>query len=1140
MAGHTEKDGGVQMKSVNFEFLRVKALPLADLGGFAEAYVYPDPASSLVKQRVFIENVVEALYAQHGFPRPYSTGLFDLLVAPAFQTAVPLVVQDKLHAVRKASNPAAHGKPVLTATALAMVRQVWDVACWLYIVGGGEKSNLPTWTPPSQPAPGKGANELLEKLRLTEASYDAQLKALQAKLAEAEQKASTMQQHVVLSEEALQSLKVEGTKAASILAFDEEATRRHLIDAALRDVGWDVGDGGKDTQQVKQEVQLEGLPTTSGKGRADYVLYGDDGKPLAVIEAKRTAKDATQGAEQARQYANALETKHGVRPTIFFTNGPETFIWDDAQKYPQRKVYGFYAKDSLEKLHFQRKNRQPLVGVQPSTSIAGRLYQLETLKRLSETFTSNHRKGLVVQATGTGKTRVAVSFCDILFRAGWAKRVLFLCDRRELRRQADKAFKEFLPHEPRVVVKASTIHDKDKRIYLATYPAMVEQFEAFDVGFFDLVIADESHRGIYNKFGSLFRYFDALQIGLTATPVDFIDRNTFGLFGCKDGDPTAAYTFADAIEDQMLVPYRVLELESTLHRDGIKFKDLSPEDQQKYEVDSPDDVVIDPHQLSYALFNVDTTRKLWSTLFDRGIRVAGGDLGKTIVFARSHDHAVHLKWVFDEMYPKYGSTFCRIIDNQEPKAEDLIDDFKSDDIKKELTIAISVDMLDTGIDVPAVVNLVFAKPIGSAVKFWQMLGRGTRLCEHLLGPGKHKTEFLIFDMFENVRSFEADDRIVEPPTPPKTLLQHLFEARIELAQAALNTMSADSFKVVVAHIVHDVRAVITTGAFEVKDHWKVLHQLIAAEQIDSFSATIKKSLLEIVSPLQKHRTVKSDIEAYRFDLLMTRAQMARLLDDASSPGVLNFKSRIENEVALLPKNLAQVKAQTSAILRVQSKAFWQSVTFGDLEELRLALRGIMQFKPTAETGTGSSTSDIDVADTMAVKDYVPQLSGLELAAYRSRVMAVLSEHFKDSAVLQQVKNGERVTQADLEQLAQLVLQVDDKANVTHLVGHDPETRLSLLAVFRSLVGVSAAVVDAAFVDFAQKHPQLSSQQLKFLHLLKNHIAQHGGLDVDRLFEAPFTSVHSDSIDGVFAKHDADALLDVLAQFEFRRVSAGTT
>ncbi|MBZ4414692.1 DEAD/DEAH box helicase family protein [Myxococcus sp. XM-1-1-1] len=1127
------------MKSNNFEFLRPRRAVLADLAGFAERYAHEDPASSLIKQRSFVEHAVTAIYERYRLRPPFSDNLNDLMTAEPFRQSVPEVVQNKLHAVRKAGNHAAHPRrPITSQLSLECLAQLFDIARWFHVqVDGGDLSAAPKYAPPPpEPAGATKTKDALEKLRLAEAKYESVLAALEAET----QKRLAAERAATEHATELEKLKEEGQKVASFLQFNEETTRRRLIDQALIAAGWNVGASGANTEQVRQEVRLTGMPTPTGEGFADYVLYGDDGKPLAVIEAKKTAKDARAGGEQARMYATCLEKETGVRPVIFFTNGIDVFLWDDAQGYPYRKVYGFYSKDSLEYLVHQRANKRPMAAVEPNLAIANRMYQLEAVKRVCERFEGKFRKSLVVQATGTGKTRVAISLCDVLMRAGWVKRILFLCDRRELRKQADRVFKEFMPGEPRVIVDASTANDRDKRIYLATYPAMMKCFEDFDVGFFDLIIADESHRSIYKKFRALFQYFDALEVGLTATPVRFIERNTYELFGCEDRDPTSHFSFEDAIQSKppFLVPFRVMAVSTKFRRDGFRYKDMTDEQQAELENQDPQaaSVDYDSEDLDKYFFNRDTTRVIWRSLMDGGIREAtGSHVGKTIVFARSHAHAVHLAEVFSEIYPQYGSTFCRVIDNQEPKADQLIDDFKNPD--SELTIAISVDMLDTGIDVPEVVNLVFAKPVKSYVKFWQMIGRGTRLRKDLFGPGRDKTEFLIFDHWRNFWFFDEKYKETQP-SPQKSLLQHLFETRVELAAVALDKMDQTTFEAAAALILGDIRAVRDTNAIDTRDKWKELELLADGDRVHHFSAATKADLLSIVAPLQHLRSIRGDEDAYRFDLLMTRLELELLRGGPSAPKVLDLRARVEEAVELLAKNLAPVKAKAEAIQQVRSKDFWAAVEVHHLEGLRRELRGIMKYQQLPPT-TRVAPQVFDVTDDGHVAEtYIPKLEGLDLVEYKRRVESVLREHFTENPTLQRIRAGKSVRDDELEELARLVLEVDDKANVKHLAGHDPETRRSLLTVFRGLVGLDAAAVEQAFSAFVHKHLRLSSQQLRFLQLLQNHITQNGGIELERLYEPPFTTLHAESMDGLFQEPgDMDELLAILSVFEPKRTAS---
>lgn len=1125
------------VKSRNFEFLRPRHPELADLGGFAETYARPDPASALVKLRSFMENVVAIIYETYRLPRPYTDSVFDLLNETPFRIAVPDVVLGKLHTIRKAGNKAAHHDPPSAQAALQALRDAFDIAQWVFLrIDQGNRAQCPAYAdPPATAATDSAAlqkakKDALEKL----AQQDAQLQKVLADLEDERRKREAAENFVAHTQEQLDALRSEGQKAANVLHLSEEATRRRLIDQALVEAGWNVGAGGKSNDQVGQEVQLSTMPTESREGYADYVLYGDDGKPLAVVEAKKTAKDARIGQEQARIYATCLEKETGQRPVIFYSNGIDIYVWDDSQGFTPRKVYGFYSRDSLEYLLHQRKNKKPLATMAPDITIAERMYQLEAMKRVNERFEQKFRRALLVQATGTGKTRVAVSLCDLLMRAGWAKRILFLCDRRELRKQANNVFKEFLPDEPRVVVDSTTSSDRDKRIYLATYPAMLKCYETFDVGFFDLVIFDESHRSIYKKYRELVMYFDAFQVGLTATPLKYADRDTFKLFGCEHNDPTANFTYEDAVSSNppYLVPFRVREFQTRFREEGFKYSQMSADQQAELEAqeDQPDSVEFTPAQLDRDVFNKDTSRVVLRSLMQEGIRDATGSrVGKTIVFAKSHLHAVHLAELFAEMYPQYGGAFCRVIDHQEPRADQLIDDFKTKD--SDPVIAISVDMLDTGIDVPEVVNLVFAKAVKTPAKFWQMIGRGTRLCRDLFGPGKDKSEFLIFDHGKNFWFFEEEYQ-EKQPAPQKSLLQHLFEARMAVAQAALDAMSEPDFQGTVDLLVKDVRDAMDSKSIDVRDRRRELELLSNRDTVAQFAAATKADLLSIAAPLMQWRNIRGDEDAYRFDLLMTRLEEAVI---KGSPRVADLKATVEAEVALLMKNQNPVKAKAEAIRAVQSKELWATVTAAKLEEIRTELRGIMKYQ--AQTNPARLVPKVyDVAEQVVHSyDRTPTLDGLDLIEYRHRVEKVLREHFMNDPTLQRIRAGKAIRDEDLDALAKLVLQVDDKANLKHLI--QPETRQSLTDALRGLVGLDPEAVDAAFTGFVHKHLHLSAQQLRFLQLLKNHIAQNGGIELERLYDPPFTDLHANGVDGLFTeKGQLDELLGILEAFQPRKVA----
>jgi len=570
------------MKSLNFEILRDGWPELAGLGGFAEAYAHADPASALVKLRLFGENLTKDIYRELRLPKPDQPTFVDLLKNDAFIAITPKVVLDKLHALRIHGNKAAHGEPATVRTALWLIQEAFDLGRWLFVhFAKGDAEAIPAFVQPMAEAADESKGQLKrEKRQVLEklAAQEAQMEALLRELDAVREAAVTAAKKV----EEIQSLASSGAATANLLAFNEETTRARIIDSLLATANWNVGLGNASTVEVGKEVEVKHQPTASGLGYADYVLWDDNGNPLAVIEARKTAVDPERGRQQAKLYADGLEKMHGQRPVIFYTNGYDIWMWDDVLGYPPRKVFGYYSKDSLQYLvNFQRAGRKPLNSLEPNAAIVNRLYQIEAIKRVSERFTDSHRKALVVQATGTGKTRVAIALAELLIRAGWVKRVLFLCDRRELRKQAKNAFGDFLS-EPIRIVSSRVNQSASERIFLATYPAMQKVYQSFDVGFFDLIIADESHRSIYNVYGDMFHYFDCLQIGLTATPIDFVSRNTFSLFGCEGQLPTANYDLEQAVQDGFLTPFEVFEHTTQFLREGIRLDILTKEQIQEY------------------------------------------------------------------------------------------------------------------------------------------------------------------------------------------------------------------------------------------------------------------------------------------------------------------------------------------------------------------------------------------------------------------------------------------------------------------------------------------------------------------------------------------------------------------------------
>ncbi len=1137
------------MISSNFEILRSKWPELASLAGFAEAYTHTDPASAIVKLRQFAEVLTKDIYRDLALPRPVQSGLVDLLNNDAFKAITPRVVIDKLHAIRIHGNKAAHGEPATPVNATWLLREAFDLGRWLYVTfEKGDASSIAAFKPPA-PVTGladdvelrRQNRQTLEKLAAQEAQMEAMLQELESARAQLASRERTAAESKVLA--------AAGQQTADVLAFSEATTRSRIIDSLLRSSDWNIAQGEGDTAEVTRETEVPHQPTSSGIGYADYVLWDDDGSPLAVIEAKKTSVDPELGRKQAKLYADGLEKKYGIRPVIFYTNGYDIWLWDDAQGYPPRKLFGYYSKSSLQYLvRYQRRERKPLNSVEVKSSIVNRLYQIEAIKRVSERFTAGHRRALLVQATGTGKTRVAIALVDLMMRTGWVKRVLFLCDRRELRKQAKNAFGDHLDAPVRIV-SGRVDSSAPERVFIATYPAMQRVFESFDAGFFDLIIADESHRSIYNVYGDLFSYFDGLQIGLTATPVDFVARNTFRLFGCEGLLPTSNYDLEQAVADGHLTPFEVFTHTTPFLRDGISLQGLTKEQIRELEEQGEDPATMDfgADEIDKAIFNKDTNRHVLRNLMENGLRDATGTLpGKSIIFARNHQHAVLLRQLFDEMYPQYGGRFCQVIDNYDPRAEQLIDDFKGEGDNNEFTIAISVDMLDTGVDIPEILNLVFAKPIRSPVKFWQMIGRGTRLCPDLFGPGRHKSIFRIFDHWGNFQRFEMGYRPAEPAAS-KSLLQNVFEQRVVVAQLALDKSEVAAFDALVGLVSADIEA-LPEDSVAVRECWKEKRAVLVPGVLKAFAPATIAMVRQRLAPLMQWRNIRGLGDAYALDLLIAHMQAAVL---RKSNEVGDLRIALRDRLGALQMHLNPVREKEAVIRRVKSDEFWKDLSVAKLEEVRIPLREIMHHR--LKTGARVvPVKIIDVREDPADVDFARRtttIQSVDMAAYKSSVEGELRKHFDTNPVLQKIRRAEPVTETELQSLVSLVLTRSPAASKDILEEFFRETASGLAFAIRAIVGLDPAAVEQRFADFARRHPKLTAKQIRFLGLLQNHISRFGSVTIDKLYEQPFTVVDADGLDGVFdEKETVDDLISTISVFappkepgaEDRNTTEGTT
>lgn len=878
-----------------FSFLADEWPDLHEAATRAAVTVRPDPRASCFYARRALELAVAWAYKHDpALELPYRDNLSALIHEPTFKTTAGSAVFTKARLITRLGNHAVHSTaPVREYDAITAVRELFHICYWFartYARVEPPPSGL-TFDPDALPEGSALPQQTVSELQRLEAELQARDEDLSSLLAD----------KTALDDE-LKRLRAEVAAAKRAAAerpdthdYSEAETRDYFIDLLLKEAGWPLD------QPRDREYEVSGMPNTTGIGYVDYVLWGDDGKPLALVEAKRTRRDPREGQQQAKLYADCLEREFGQRPVVFYSNGYEHWLWDDTA-YPPRPVQGFYTKDELDLLIQRRTTRKPLAESTPDPKIAGYYYQLRAIRRIAESFERDReRKALLVMATGAGKTRTVISLSDLLIRCNWAKRILFLADRKALVKQATDAFREHLPDSAPVnLVKE---RDKEGRVYVSTYPTMMGLIEEmrggerrFGVGHFDLVIIDEAHRSIFQKYRAIFDYFDSLLIGLTATPKDEVDRNTYRLFDLEDGVPTDAYSLEEAVADGYLVPFRAVSVPLKFQREGIRYDELSEEEKDQWDTlewdedgEIPDRV--EAEAVNRWLFNADTVDKVLADIMTRGITVAGGDsFGKTIIFAKNQAHADFIAERFNANYPHLRGHFARVITYQTEYAQGLIDDFSSPD--KAPHIAISVDMLDTGIDVPEVVNLVFFKLVRSKIKFWQMIGRGTRLRPNLFGPGRDKKFFYIFDYCQNLEYFSQNPETTEGGAG-ESLGERLFKARLELAAELDERIAATGA----------VKQPPGTVAYNVENDaqlWRslvdLLHKEVAAMNPENFIVRPRRRLVEFYSrpeawldlSMEKRAELTEEVaglpseldpepeEAKRFDLLILRLQLAIL------------------------------------------------------------------------------------------------------------------------------------------------------------------------------------------------------------------------------------------------------------------------
>lgn len=1130
----------------NFAFLQAEWPLMYESAMRVEETANTDARTSCFYARRTLEMAVAWLF-QHdrSLKLPYQPNLNAFIHEPTFRTVVGDTIFTKANVIRSLGNKAVHeNQRMVPADGQAATRELFHFCYWMARTYGRRARPDPSLTFKPALLPTTTTVTALPPQTV------AQLQSLEGQLKERDAKVTALLSDKAALDAELKALRdeVAAVKAANAVQpdthdYSEAETRDYYIDLLLREAGWQLTD-------KNLEVEVSGMPNNQGRGFVDYVLWGDNGKPLAVVEAKRTRRDSKVGQQQAKLYADCLQAQYGQRPVIFYSNGYEHWMWNDTA-YPPRAVQGFFKKQELELMIQRRTSRKPLAQAVINPEIIGRYYQTRAIRRIGETFEKdNQRKALVVMATGAGKTRTVIALADVLMTCNWAKRVLFLADRVALVNQAVNAFKKHLPNSS--PVNLVTEKNTDGRVFVSTYPTMMGLIDEatdgnrrFGVGHFDLIIIDEAHRSVYQKYRAIFQYFDSFLVGLTATPKDEIDHNTYSLFDLESGVPTDAYTLDEAVADGHLVPPKAISVPLKFQREGIKYAELSEEekdqwDELEWNEDGTAPDAVDSAALNKWLFNTNTVDKVLEHLMTRGEKVAGGDrLGKTIVFAKNNDHADFIAERFNVNYPHYKGQFARVVTYKTEYAQSLIDDFSNKE--KAPHIAISVDMLDTGIDVPEVVNLVFFKVIRAKTKFWQMVGRGTRLCPDLYGPGQHKQFFNVFDYCQNLEFFSQNPDHSDGATS-EPLSKRLFKTRLLLI-AELDRIHVDGHKVAEAGVAYGDQLNTEQLRSELAGY---LHQTVAAMNMDNFVVRPHRKSVERFAKLDAWKTldadghielnervaglptefVDDDEEAKRFDMLVLRTQLAVL---QALPDFVSLKERMQSIASALEdqESIPAIKAQMVLIQSVASEEWWDNVTVILLEAARKKLRALIKL---IEKGKRIVvyTDFADELGTDSVVELPGVSTGMNLAKFKDKARQFLREH-ESHLSLQRLRRNQPLTMSDIAELERMLVEAGGSPEVIKLA---TEQNHGLGIFIRSLVGLDRETAKQAFSQFVVG-TMANASQLEFIDLIVQYLTENGVMDAARLYESPFTDISQQGPEAVFPAAKVTELVQVLEDIRER-------
>lgn len=1089
---------------MNFSFLSSKTeyTLFAPACTEAEKIYASAPAMCAVGCRKALELAVKWVYAaDKTMKMPYKDNLQSLIHEPSFRFAVDSNTWGKLPFIIKLGNLAVHTeRSVQPSDALASLKGLFEFVQWIdYCYGSDyqehvfDESLIPT-----------------ERIAVDTRKIKEQESLLDEKEAEIEALRKQIEQ--MSAQYTAEKEKHQQERSFQPEDLSEFQTRKIYIDVDLKFMGWKFD--GTDAD-VQEEYPVQGMAGVVGQmGYCDYVLFGKDGLPLAVIEAKRTSKDPNIGRKQAVLYADCLERKFGRRPMMFTTNGFETYYWDD-QSGPQRKVSGVFSKEDLQKLMNRRAERQELMSIPIDDKITDRYYQKEAIRAVCGQIEQGFRKHLLVMATGTGKTRTASSLTDVLSRGKWITNILFLADRTALVKQAKDDFKRYLP-DMSLCNLCSNKDDRNARIVFSTYPTILNAIDdtksrdgrqLFTPAHFDLIIIDESHRSIFKKYRAIFEYFDALMVGLTATPKTDVDRNTYDFFEMEHGVPTYAYDYETAVyQDHVLVPYYNYEVKTKFLDEGITYDDLSDEDKERYEDDFIEDGMMPDFIPSAALnkfvFNEKTVDMVLQDLMERGIKVAGGDrLGKTIIFAQNKRHAEFILERFNKLYPQYHGSFAQRVICDDSYAQTIIDDFKQPE--KEPHIAVSVDMMDTGIDVPECVNLVFFKKVRSKAKFWQMIGRGTRLCKGLScvdqvdGAYTDKRRFLIFDYCGNFEYFREHKEGYEA-RETKTLSENIFGKQIKISMALQeSTFAGENYQTWRNELVETCHKQVTAlnpELISVKLRMQYVEKYKKQDAFLSISEGDKGELLTQIAPLVQSE--ETDEFAKRFDNFMYGLILAHI---EQMPAFKYAKKQLCDTASLLERkaNIPQIKEKLPLLQEIHTDVFWDANDILLFEKVRKELRGLIRFLD--EDDGGQKRIITKLTDPIIDSQEGVQLdTAYDFEDYRAKVNRYVNEHGNTLAIYKLTHNIP-LAAGDYQELERvLTSELGSKEDYKREFGDTP---FGLL--IRKIAKLDHEAAMQAFSAFINDQ-SLNQKQISFVKKIINHIELNGYMEnVSELTKPPF-------------------------------------